>query len=168
MDDAALASTGSVFLFIACINNHPSVQRRTVNWWLLDFDIAAIPAYMWSAQGRSCKVRVYIFIYVCIYNIPELSVYWILRAVHPHSLGMSASRRVTWHLNACGGEGGKSEGVTASPYSSFCRLCLVFPSLSLLRSLFFCSSVTGGWRVASGFCSGWMYRSPSQVKVHLY
>lgn len=194
MDDAVLESTRSVFLFIARVNNHLSAQRRTINWWPLDFDIATVPAHMWSAQGGSCKVCVYIFIYVCIYNIPELSVYWILGAVHPRSLGMSASTHVTWHLNACGV---KSEGVLlllqVVPFFSL--------SLSLLRSLFFCSSVTGGSRVASvdgysaleegsilcwaplcsaawkqicsrdagsDFCSGWMYRSSSEVKVQLY
>lgn len=64
-------------------------------------------AHMQSVQGGTCTVCVYIFINVCIYRIPEWSVYWIWGAVHLCSLGMSASTRVTWHHNARGEKRGR-------------------------------------------------------------
>lgn len=102
--------------------------------------IDAVPAYMWSAQGRSCKVCVNIFIYVCIYNIPELYVPWILRAVHPPQ-----PRNVTWHPHT-------QEYRGCDSFTAVLLLQVVpfffSSSSSYLRSLF-CSSVTGGSRVVS-------------------
>lgn len=96
MDDAVLVSAIPVFFFIACcIYNSLSVLWRTINWWLLDLLMQFQDT---CGVHRAGHVKcVYIFIYVCIYNIPEFSVYWILGAAHPRSLGMSASTCVTWH-----------------------------------------------------------------------
>lgn len=66
-----------------------------------------------------------------------------MRAVHPHSFGMSASTRVTWHLNTRG------ENRGCDSFIALLLLQLVPFFFSRLRSLFFCSSVTRGSRMAS-------------------
>lgn len=69
--------------------------------------------------GRAGHVQcVYISLYMCIYSIPELSVYGLFGAAHPpqpSDICIQACHMTPQH-----------EGVTASEQCSFCRLCLFF------------------------------------------
>lgn len=69
MDDAVLVSTVCCCFFpiACCINNNLSVQRRTINRWLLDF---------WMQFQHTCGMRraghvkrVYISLYMYVYTI---------------------------------------------------------------------------------------------------
>ena len=144
MDDAVLVSTMSAFFsllvvsIIICLYSEGQLLDDFRIYW------CSSSIRVWSVQGRLCKVCVYIFIYVCIYNIPELLVYWILGAVHSHSLGLSSSTHVTWPLNSWENRGWISLTVL--------HLLQVVPFFfPCLRSLFLCSSLTGGSRL------GWIF-----------
>lgn len=162
MDDAVLWIISVFFsLFIACcINNNLSVRWRTINSWLLN----------WMMQfqhrcgvGRAGHVQcVYISLYMCIYSIPELSVYelfWGCAPPPPQPWDVCIQAR---HMTP------RQEGVTASEQCSFCRLCLCYYAREAACFFFCfgeCTERAGGRR---DFCSVWMYRSSSRVKVRLY
>lgn len=154
--------------------------------------IDTVPTY------RSCKVRVYIFIYVCIYKIPELSVYWILGAVHTQpwnvclrvchmtSQHLWGKQRV-WQLHRSAPSAGRAffffslawGASSAVQWPEAQEWCLRIDTVSWRKDLssaeLTCTSLLcwvetnlQPWCRQSDFCSVWMYRSSLQVKVLLY
>lgn len=92
-------------LFIACcINNNLSVRWRTINSWLLN----------WMMQfqhrcgvGRAGHVQcVYISLYMCIYSIPELSVYELFWGCAPPPTALRRLHPGASHDTSTGGRDG--------------------------------------------------------------